>query len=214
MASPTTTYAFSFTTYTNASPSPFTKPKEMPTGIFSFGPVMSCSANSAAPSASAQPSNYPYNRPDGEKASCVISNAVEASDHAFWDMYACCQGRNITSLGSPLPCTAQCFVDGKQTWQDLGQCLSKRVSVVVCKPDSSEIGRDTQSSSRPAGSSAPSGNAPASSATRADASPTGSNGAASSVPTAAASSVHETFSKAGVVVFALLAVSSAAGMFL
>ena len=225
MASPTTTYAFSLTTYTNPSPSPFTKPKEIPSDMFSFGPVLSCTANtpmaSASVAPSAQPSGYPVDRPKGSKASCVISNAYEAGDHAFWDLYACCGSRNITAIGKPLPCTAICYVDGgKQTWQELGECLSKRVPVVICKPDSSEIGRDLPASSASAsGSSRPSGSAQPSAATSAaNSSPAASKSAASSsAATAAATSVHAahaTFSKAGVVVFALLAVGSAAGMLL
>jgi len=210
----TTTYPFSYTTFTNTSPQPFTKPTILPTGMFSFGPVMSCSANSIAPSASARPSGAPIDVVQGTKAGCIITNSQDESTHAFWDLY-CCKSRNITAVGKPLPCSAQCSVGDDQTWQDLGSCLSKRNTIVVCKPDNSEIGSVNPAAASKSSGAAPSGSSSGAGTSAGGASATG--GAKPSVATGGASSVdvvHATFSKAGVFVFALMAVTSAAGMFL
>lgn len=197
----TTTYPFSYTTYTNDSPAAFTRPTEFPS-VFSFGSAVSCTSSASA-TASALPSGLPIDRPVGAQAACVISNAAEVNDHAFWDLYACCKGSNMTAFGGATLCTAQCTPGEGQTWQELGECLSERVEAVVCKPNAEEIGNSTNSAS-----------------TAASGSPTRSasgSGAVTSLPTGAASTmgvVHSTSSKAGLVVFGLLALGSAAGMLL
>lgn len=204
-AAATTTYPFTYTTFSNPSPAPFTKPSTIPS-IFSFGSALNCASNSIAPSASAQPSNAPIDRPLGLEGACVISNAAEVNDHAFWDLYACCKGLDITAFGSPGTCTAQCRAEDGQTWQELGECLSKRVEIVVCKPQFSEIGRNnTQQSSVSGAQSSPTRAASGASSGVLQA----STGGASSLDAA-----HATFSKAGLVVFGILALGSAAGMFL
>lgn len=203
-ATATTTYPFTYTTYSNPSPAPFTKPSTIPS-IFSFGSALNCASNSIAPSASAQPSNAPIDRPLGLEAACVISNAAEVNDHAFWDLYACCKGLDMTAFGSPGTCTAQCRAEDGQSWQDLGECLSKRVEFVVCKPQYIEIGRNNtqQSSTQSSGTPAASGASSSTGVLQA------STGGASSVDV-----VHATTSKAGLLVFGILALGSAAGMFL
>lgn len=118
-------------------------------------------------------------------------------------------------MGSPNLCSAQCTVGEGQTWQEVGECLSKRVDVVICKPRQEEIGRATTSS----GTSG--------SRTSSAASASGSQGAASSASGSASGSaapatgganavgvVHVGGPKAGVVLFAMLAVGSFAGMML
>lgn len=158
----------------------------------------------------------------GTGAGCVISNAQEVSNHAFWDLYDCCKSRNITAIGKPFPCSAQCLASNGQTWQDLGKCLSQRNSIVVCKPDNAEIGSAVSSS---ASASASASASKAASSGGAAGSGTSAGGAASSTGGAAqpskqsagASSLdvtHATVSKAGLFVFGLVALTSAAGMFL
>ena len=71
---PKTTYTFTYLTVTNTAFQPFTTPTATPT-IHSFAPADSC------PSISEHPL--------GLKGSCVISNAKNVSDHAFYDLYAC-----------------------------------------------------------------------------------------------------------------------------
>lgn len=220
---PTTTYNYVYTTYTNASPSPFTKPTEFPS-IFSYGPAVGCASNSAMPDTPAQPSNYPLGRPSGRDGGCVISNDADFNDHAFWDMYACCSGNDSTAMGSPFPCTAMCSASDQQSFLELGECLSKRVDVVICTPPFDEISKnstdpDTASSSSSAaqssstGTMSESGGATASSSGDASASASSSNadstGAASAVGV-----THGAFSKAGLAVFGIMALGSAAGMYL
>lgn len=114
-------------------------------------------------------------------------------------------------MGDPMLCTAQCTPQDGQTWEDLGECLSKRVEVVVCKPDQAEIA--TGAPQQASGSAAPS---------TASASGTQSGSASASGPaqvsgTSAATSVHAVqanTSKAGLVIFGILALGSAVGMFL
>jgi hypothetical protein len=225
---PTTTYPFTYTTWTNTSPSSFTKPTEFPS-IFSFGPAVGCASKSANPSASAQPSNYPLNRPvDVSAGFCVISNAAEHNDHAFWDMYACCASEDISAIGSPLPCTAICKTKEGQTFHDLGWCLNERVDVVICSPPAEQRGNatdpDAASSSVGASQSTTgvasgtmSGSAGVSSTVSGSSSASASSASASSaVSTGAASTVggvQGSTSKAGLVIFGLLALGSAAGMF-
>ncbi|KAF1840409.1 uncharacterized protein K460DRAFT_296971 [Cucurbitaria berberidis CBS 394.84] len=202
----TTTYPFTFTTYSNPTPVPFTKPTAFPS-IFSFGSAIGC----ANPTASALPSNHPLDRPNGIQGACVISNAAEVNNHAFWDLYECCKGKDMTAFGSPGTCTAQCRAEDGQTWQELGECLSKRVNIVICKPENAEIGKNETHSTQSSASGSSSGKATSSgqASSSGSAQVSGSSGAASTLGAA-----HATFSKAGVVMFGILAVSSAAGMFL
>lgn len=212
----TTTYPFTYTTFTNTAPQPFTKPTVFPTGIFSFGPVMSCASNSATASPTA--SAVPVDMVQGTGAGCVISNAQEVSNHAFWDLYDCCKSRNITAIGKPFPCSAQCLASNGQTWQDLGKCLSQRNAIVVCKPDNSEIGSVVSSAASASASKAASSGGVAGSGTSAGGAASATGGAAQpSKQSAGASSLdvtHATVSKAGLFVFGLVALTSAAGMFL
>ncbi|KAF2035767.1 hypothetical protein EK21DRAFT_106612 [Setomelanomma holmii] len=207
---PTTTYPFTYTTYsTSLSSSSFSKPTVVPS-MFPFSAAFSCSANSIA---TPLPSNHPIDPPLGLKPACVISNAREVNDHAFWDLYACCKGGDISAYGSPYTCTAECAVGDGQTWQELGECLTKRAEVVVCKPAYEEIGRNQTTSS--VGSSA-------TGSTRTSASGSGSvsasgsgSGARASGSTGAASTVgvtHVRGVKAAVGIFVMLAVGSVAGM--
>lgn len=211
--SATTTYPFTYTTFSNASPSPFTEPTEVPS-IFSFGSALNCASNSVKPT----PSALPIDKPLGLQPACVISNAAEVNDHAFWDLYACCKGGDMTAFGSPGTCTAQCRAEDGQTWQELGECLSKRVEYVVCKPEFSEIGRnETEQSSGSAAQSTRTTAASGTGSASGSATGSGSGVAQQSTGGAAASTVgvvHATNSKVGVVMFALLAFGSAAGMFL
>ncbi|KAH8732986.1 hypothetical protein GQ44DRAFT_721216 [Phaeosphaeriaceae sp. PMI808] len=206
---PTTTYPFTYTTYSTSLPSTsFSRPTIVPS-IFSFGPGLSCSANSMA---SARPSNFPIENPLGLRPACAISNAREINDHAFWDLYECCKGKNMVGHGSPNVCTVDCVAENGQTWQELGECLSKRVEVVICKPDFSEIGRNRTGESS-ARSSTPANQSRSSSGTgSATNSPTQtsqSRGAGSTV-----SVTHISGSKAAAVLFAVMAVGSFMGMVL
>ncbi|KAF2789051.1 hypothetical protein K505DRAFT_365963 [Melanomma pulvis-pyrius CBS 109.77] len=145
--------------------------------------------------------------PLGLKASCVISNARNVSDHAFWDLYACCNGAYSQSFGGEIMCTATCVAEG-QSWQELMSCLEKRAPLVVCKPDYLEIDRNETAPVSGSGNTA--------SATGAGLTQT-TGGAGASSSTAAASALnvtHAPVSKAGFALFAILAVGSAAGMFL
>ncbi|KAH7399624.1 hypothetical protein BKA66DRAFT_398822, partial [Pyrenochaeta sp. MPI-SDFR-AT-0127] len=203
-----------YSTFTNPTPVAFTKPTEVPS-IFSFGSARDCASNSIAPSASALPSIYPIDRPAGLEAGCVISNAAEVNDHAFWDLYACCKSGDMTASGSPYTCTAQCKAGNGQTWQELGECLSKRVEVVVCKPQFNEIARNqtdssaSRSSTSGAQSTRSGSSAPAASGSSGGAAPSNATGAASTMGV-----VHTTSSKLGAAVFVVLAIGSAAGMLL
>lgn len=211
---PTTTYNYSYTTYTNASPSPFTKPTEFPS-IFSYGPAVGCASNSVAPEQSAQPSSYPISRPEGRNGGCVISNDADVNDHAFWDMYACCSSNDSTALGSPFPCTASCSITDGQSFLDLGECLSKRVEIVICSPPFDQIDRN---STDPDAASSGSG-----SGTAAQSTPAGTMGESGSASTSAADSTgaasavgvtQDASSKAGLLLFGIMAFGSAAGMLL
>ncbi|KAI8939862.1 hypothetical protein NX059_003596 [Plenodomus lindquistii] len=214
--SATTTYSFSYTTFSNPTPVPFTRPSEFPT-IFSFGSAVGCTSNTASATASAQPSNAPLLNPTGREAACVISNDAEVNDHAFWDLYACCKGGNMDAFGDPMLCTAQCTPQDGQTWAELGECLSERVEVVVCKPNQAEIG---SGATQTASTSSARSSASASGTPSASASQSGSVSASSVVQasgSSAATSLNAapaTTSKAGLVVFGILALGSAAGMLL
>jgi hypothetical protein len=109
-------------------------------------------------------------------------------------------------------CSAQCAVADGQTWQELGECLSKRVDVVVCKPMAAEMGNGT-SSATSSGRTSASGV----SGTRTSASGSGSPTAQVSQATGAAGRndvVNIGGSKMGAMVFGILALGSFAGMFL
>jgi hypothetical protein len=211
---PTTTYNYSYTTYTNASPSPFTKPTEFPS-IFSYGPVVGCASNSVAPEQSAQPSSYPIGRPEGRNGGCVISNDADINDHAFWDMYACCSSNDSTASGSPFPCTASCSITDGQSFLDLGECLSKRVEIVICSPPFDQIDRN---STDPDAASSGSGSGTAAQSTPAGTmSESGSASTSAADSTGAASAVGVTqgaSSKAGLLLFGIMAFGSTAGMLL
>ncbi|KAG9188287.1 hypothetical protein G6011_02210 [Alternaria panax] len=212
---PTTTYNYIYTTYTNASPIPFTKPTEFPS-VFSYGPAVGCASNSVAPEQSTQPSNHPIGRPEGLNGGCVISNDADVNDHAFWDMYACCSSNDSTASGSPFPCTASCSTTDDQNFLELGECLSKRVEIVICKPPFDKINRNltdpdaaSSSSSGTAAQSTSTGTISESGTASASASAADSTGAASAVGV-----IQSASSKGGLVLFAIMAFGSAAGMFL
>jgi len=212
LTSATTTYSFTYTTFSNPTPVAFTKPTEFPS-IFSFGSAVGCSSNTASATASAVPSNAPLDHPNGRDAACVISNDAEINDHAFWDLYACCKGGDMNAFGSPRLCTAQCKPKDGQTWQELGECLSKKVEVVVCKPAYAEIPTEAgQSASRSHSGSSIQSTTPASGTTSGSVSGPGQSsrtgGAASTFP------VQATTSKAALVIFGILTLGSAAGMLL
>lgn len=121
------------------------------------------------------------------------------------------------SLGLPLPCTAVCWADGAQSFLDLGRCLSERVEFVVCSPPEEERGQEPEGSSSGASASKTSAGETQTQTQTESASGTGgaeptvtdSTGAASAV-----GGVHVGSTKAGLVVFGLIALGSAAGMFL
>jgi hypothetical protein len=114
----------------------------------------------------------------------------------------------MTAFGSPNVCTAQCRAKDGQTWQELGECLAKRVEVVVCKPPCDEIAKNGTTGSSSASSLTASSTASRSgSASSTHAS--GSTGAGSVVAVA-----HVGISKSAIVVFAVLALGSFAGMLL
>lgn len=137
-AVPTTTYSFTFTTFSGTSTVPFSTPTSSPT-VYPFAPADNCPP-------------IPEN-PLGLKASCVISNARNVSDHAFWDLYACCNGAYPQSFGGENMCTATCVAEG-QSWQELMSCLEKRAPLVVCKPDYLEIDRNETAAVRGSGTTA------------------------------------------------------------
>ena len=156
----------------------------------------------------------------GLKAACVISNAAEINPNAFWDVYACCPGHDLSSYGyvvhegetgSPGICMMQCSIgdDEDVTWQQVGECLQKRVREVVCVPRFEERSHNyTDAETGGAGTVSTTRTAVASSASL---SPTK---AASAGAAASLDGVRVGSWKRGLVAFALLAVGSAAGMFL
>ncbi|KAH4118776.1 hypothetical protein HBI04_043910 [Parastagonospora nodorum] len=210
---PFTSTTTSFTTISNSLPSTkFTIPTEVPS-LFSFGPAFSCFANSVS-RATPLPSQYPKDNPGGAAAACAISNDIEVNDHAFWDLYACCKSLDMDAGGHPDLCTAQCAAGEGQTWQEMAECLSKRVEVVVCKPASGgffENGtRSTGYGSSGVASQTRTSSASGSgSATGSTSQTSGSAGAGSTVGI-----MHVGGSKAGVMLFAVLAIGSFAGMML
>lgn len=231
---PTTTYPFVFTTYTNPSPS---TQFFYPTTYTDTTWLPLVSADTRCSSETAYPR---IEGPDGLKAGCVISNAVDINPHAFWDVYDCCPGRDMSAYGylgsnadpgNPGICMVQCSINESDavTWQQVGECLQKRVKEVVCKPRHEELPKNqtelsiiseyikTRSTSATSGSVQASatgagvgnGTSGTASGTAQSTSAAGSTGAATSLDL-----VHASTSKVGVFTFFLLAVGSAAGMFL
>lgn len=222
-ATPTTTYPFRVTTYTNPSPS---TQSSYPTTYTDTTFLPRISADPLCASAR----DYPkIQGPYGLKAACVISNAADINPNAFWDVYECCPQHDMSAYGysvtggdegQPGICMMQCSLDDGDaaTWQQVGECLQKRVKSVVCAPKYEERDRNntristsaavstqvagTISATRPGASSAVSG-------TGQSASAAGSTGAAASLDV-----MHTGTSKVGMFAFLLLAVGSAAGMFL
>lgn len=198
--------------------------------MFSYGSVVGCASNSVSPDTPAQPSNYPLDLPAGRDGGCVISNDADVNDHAFWDMYACCSSNDSSAIGRPLPCTAWCPTTDGQSFLELGECLSKRVEIVICSPPFDEINRNltnpegasNSSSSSSSGTTSQSTStgtmsesAPASTSGDASASASGSPSAGASTGAASVVGVsHCGFSKAGLTIFGIMAFGSAAGMFL
>jgi hypothetical protein len=180
-----------------------------------------CASSSVSPDTRAQPSNYPLDQPVGRSGGCVISNDAEVNDHAFWDLYACCTSQDLTAIGDPFPCTAMCKTTDGQSFLDLGECLSKRVEVVICSPPFDEIGRnstESDASSSSGGvtqstssivSATVSGSGTTSGGTSASGSASASTGAANTV-----TGVQGSSSKAGLMIWGILALGSATGMFL
>jgi hypothetical protein len=210
----TTTYPYAYTTLTNTAPSSFTTPSAIPS-IFPWGPVPSfaCSAPSSAPSASP---DAPLDLPQGASGSCAISNVESVNDHAFWDMYDCCKSGKISTVGTPLPCSAVCYTDDEQSFLELGECLSKRVKMVVCTPPEGQRG---EAKSEGASSSSAAGSSSAAASKTAEVSQvTGTKTPTPTpTPTEATSKASKlggqgTVSKAGLVVFGVLAVTSAVGL--
>lgn len=120
------------------------------------------------------------------------------------------------SLGMPLPCTAVCNVDvgDEEGLKRVGECLSKRVEVVVC---SDQEGNDDSQSSSSSSSSASAGKT----SSRVSSGTAGASASASGKATASASTGGAgrgvggqggEFSKAGLVVFGVLALGSVVGM--
>lgn len=116
---PTTIYPFPFTTGYSSGTSaiPFTTPKTSAT-VLPFAPGDKCCARW---------SQFPQ---DHFNDRCT-------NHHAFWDLYACCNGAEPQAY----LCSATCQAVG-QTWQELICCSEKRAKVVVCKPDFEEIARN------------------------------------------------------------------------
>src|SRR5690242_17733171 len=208
--SATTTYPFRVTTYTNPSP---VSAASYPTTYTDTTWLPPVSADTHCASASAYPS---VSGPRGLQAACVISNAADINPNAFWDVYECCPGHDMSSYGygvsgdeisNPGICMMQCTIGEGSTWQQVGECLQKRVKEVVCAPEfdkrsprasrRSTTAGVTVSATRPGGDGA-------SSATGA-----ASTGAAASVDV-----VHANSSKLALFAFGLLALGSAVGMFL
>lgn len=216
----TTTYPFYETTYTNPSPS---TPSSYPTTYTDTKWLPFVSADTWCASATAYPS---IEGPLGLKPACVISNAAEINPNAFWDVYDCCPGRDMSAsgysstgdeVGNPGICMIQCTIgdDDGVTWQQVGECLQKRVKEVVCMPqyiertDNSTVTWGSTVKSTPAAGTV--------SATRPGGATDGTQAATAAPSTGAAillNVVHTNTSKFGAVAFLLLAGVSVAGMLL
>ena len=217
---PTTTYPFRVSTYTNASPSP---PSSYPTTYTETTWRQPTSAATKCASATQYPQ---LEGPVGLEAGCVISNAEEVNKNAFWDMYACCPGHGIESYGYSYSgdeksdagmCMVQCRIKDEEstTWQQVGECLQKRVKEVVCAPryeETSSNDTDTNGDAEASSSSVlVSGSASVATSNGAQ---TGSVSASASTGAAPRGVTHVGSVKVGLFTFGLLALGSAAGMFL
>ena len=217
---PTTAYPFRVSTYTNASPSP---PSSYPTTYTETTWRQPTSAATKCASATQYPQ---LEGPVGLEAGCVISNAEEVNKNAFWDMYACCPGHGIESYGYSYSgdeksdagmCMVQCRIKDEEstTWQQVGECLQKRVKEVVCAPryeETSSNDTDTNGDAEASSSSVlVSGSASVATSNGAQ---TGSVSASASTGAAPRGVTHVGSVKVGLFTFGLLALGSAAGMFL
>ncbi|EUC50873.1 hypothetical protein COCMIDRAFT_80639, partial [Bipolaris oryzae ATCC 44560] len=207
-SAPSTTYTYSYTTFTNASPEPFTTPTAIPS-MFPWGglPSSACPVPSNAPSSNP---DVPYVRPDGKLGSCVISNVESVNDHSFWDMYDCCKTGKMTATGATLPCTSICYASEQRSFLEIGECLSKRNKIVVCSSPEDQRG-EPKSESSGASQSRSSASATKADTTLVSARPTATT--AQSAANAVAGG-QGAASKAGLVVFGFMALSSAVGMLL
>ena len=117
----------------------------------------------------------------------------------------------MTAIGDPNLCSAQCSVDEGQSVQDLGECLSERVDVVVCRVvagGNATVG-GSSSSSATGSQSRTSASMSASASTSQSGSAAPSTGAGNALGVA-----HVGGGKKGIVVFGMLAVGSFVGMML
>ncbi|KAF1832364.1 hypothetical protein BDW02DRAFT_571098 [Decorospora gaudefroyi] len=204
--STTTTPTPTYKTYTNATPQPFTPPTTLPT-TFPFGPANNCASNKRTPNQPKPLPNHPLDRP-ATAGACAISNDADVNEHAFWDLYACCEDEDFEAKGDPFPCTALCRAGGGgggggQSVFELGECLSKRVGIVVCSLPLEEDGGEGEG-----------GNA-----TVSDAMSSGSASATGGLPDSTGGAnvvgvVQSSSTMTGLVIFGILAFGSAAGMFL
>ncbi|USP77031.1 hypothetical protein yc1106_04305 [Curvularia clavata] len=209
----TTTFPYTYTTFTNTSPTPFTTPSAAPS-VFPWGPVPSfaCSAPSSAPS------DAPLALPSNTAGSCAISNVENVNTHAFWDMYECCKSGKISTVGTPLPCSAVCYTDDEQSFLELGECLSKRVKMVVCSPPEGQRGEAKSEDSSSATKSTGGSSSTAASKTAEVSRITGtSSPTPTPTPTQASSKASKlagqgAVSKAGLIAFGVLAITSVVGV--
>jgi hypothetical protein len=219
---PTTTYPFRVSTYTNASPS---TPSSYPTTYTDTTWLPPTSAGTKCASAT----HYPQlEGPAGLEAGCVISNAEEVNKNAFWDMYACCPGHGIEAYGYSVSgeesseagiCMVQCRIKDEErtTWQQVGECLQKRVKEAVCAPRYEERYSNDTGTDGDVGMSSSSvlvsGSASVATSSGAQ-TESASVGASASTGAATRGVVHVGGVKVGLFTFGLLALGSAAGMFL
>jgi len=122
----------------------------------------------------------------------------------------------MTAGGHPDLCTAQCAAGEGQTWQEMAECLSKRVEVVVCKPVNGGFSENGTRSTGYGSSGGPSQTGTNSASGSGSGSATGSVSQASGSTGAgsAVGMVHVGDSKAGVMLSVVFAVSLFAGMML
>jgi hypothetical protein len=120
----------------------------------------------------------------------------------------------LTAIGDA--CTGVCRVGEGQTGKEVGECLAKRVEVVVCKLGEGEVASASSvMSSRVAsstGSSAGSTRSASASASRSASASTAASQSASAGN--AVGVVNVAHSKVGAVVFGMLAMGAFAGMML
>jgi len=124
-------------------------------------------------------------------------------------------------LGMPLPCTAVCEVeDGdEQGLRRVGECLSKRVGVVVCSDRKGGNGTESDGSSSGSSSSSSAGQTSTSSRAASGTASLSASSSAGATPSASTGGTSKGFggqkgevSKAGLMVFGVLALGSAVGM--